>query len=180
MRAETLHTCKMIMRKAGIWRFSVVLAFFLLSVFPAHAQVMTEVEKLDFGQFGLRDNSAAHTLIVTPNNTATYDAAIIEGGRLPQRGEYDLTGFPPNMTLTLGVAVANPPNDGGLVLDNSGGATFGGKVFTVGDFTTNVVVTDGAGDATVYIGGTLTTSGDGTMYGDGDYNGTYDITFYFE
>ena len=141
---------------------------------------MTEIEKLDFGQFGLRDNSAAHTLVVTPINTATYADEIIPGGRSPQRGEYSLTGFPPNMTLTLGVVLANPPDDGGLTLNNSSGLSLSGQVFTLSNFTTNSVITDGAGDATVYIGGTLTTSGNGTMYGDGDYDGTYDITFYFE
>ena len=149
---------------------------------PAKAQVMTEVQALNFGTFAIIDNSAPHTIIISPNNVAAYDPSIVSGIEA-ERGHYTLTGMPTDVTFTLGVSISNPPTDGGLMLDNQTSVTLGGsEPFLLLNFTVNTaneMVTDSGGNATLYIGATLRTTGSGSIYTDGTYNGTYDITFFY-
>ncbi|MDD9899563.1 MAG: DUF4402 domain-containing protein [Alphaproteobacteria bacterium] len=165
-------------------RFAAIILVLTAVHFPygdACAQTMTEVQNLDFGTFGLRDNDAGHTIVVEPDGDVTYAPEIVPGMSVAQRGEYALTGFPANMLLTFGVASSTPPDDGGIIVDNGTSLSTGsGEVFTVDTYTTNSPTTDGSGDATLYLGATLTTSGSTTMYGDGLHSGNVDITIYFE
>jgi hypothetical protein len=144
------------------------------------ADTMTQIHQLDFGTFALLNNAAAHTIVITPANGVTYDPAIISGST-PNRGEYTLA-LPgvPNMALTLGVTVVTLPNQGGMEVNNSSDLSLAANpLLTIDTFTTNNPSTDGSGNATLYIGATLHTSGTGSTYGNGTYNGTYDITVYF-
>lgn len=141
---------------------------------------MTEVQPLSFGEMGIRDNNLTHTITVAPDNSVSYSDHITPDTQA-QRGEYLLTGFPPNMTLHADVTFVTYPFDGGVTIDEETQLVLGGNPeFTVNGFTTNEPTTDGAGNATLYIGATLTLSGSGVEYGDGTYNGAVDLTFYFE
>lgn len=146
----------------------------------ADAADMVQIQALHFGEFAYVDNSVPRTIVIAPDDTVTYDDDIIEGNVPAHRGEYQLTDFPPNMIIHTGVTVPTPPTDGGVTLDNSSSVSLpASESFTLSNFTTNEPITDGNGDATLYIGATLTTSGNGQSYSDGNYTGTYDVTFYF-
>jgi hypothetical protein len=161
-------------------RYMLVGFFWLMLVHSADAQEYTEVTALNFGTFGMRDNDNQYSIVLGYDNSVTYDPEIADNPDFPpQRGQYDFIDLPPNVTFYVGVSVPNPPVSGGLILDNSSGLTFGGGVFTLENFTANDLTTDGNGDGTLYIGATLKTSGNGTMYSDGVYSGTYDLTLYF-
>ena len=130
---------------------------------------MTEQHKLDFGTFALKDNNSPHTIVVTPGNGITYDPAFVVGVQA-QRGVYSLSGLPHNEAL--GITIDNTVN---LSLNGSGS----GALLGIGTYTSNNPSTNGSGDATLYIGGTLTTSGSGSLYGNGDYSGSVDLTINF-
>jgi len=145
----------------------------------AFAYDITEIHHLDFGTFAITNNTAPHAMVVPYDGSpATYDPEIIPNTD-PQRGEYALENLPPNVTFYVGVQVPNP-GDGGVTMDNPtavSGST--GPGLTVSNFTASDVTTDNNGDATLYIGATLTTSGNGAMYATDTFNGSYDITFYY-
>ncbi len=159
-----------------------VMGGLLLSAAPAQAQTITEVQSLSFGTFGIGNNNGAWQIIVTPDNDTFADPQIAMGqdGR---RGEYLFTGLPPNVSFFLGVDVPNPPSEGGIVLDMPTPAENGSNpVFNLTDVTIadgGVMYSDGAGDATLYIGGTLQTSGTGEHYDSGTYNGQFNLTIYY-
>ncbi len=161
--------------------------FYILALFctldlrgsPALAQDMTEVQALSFGEFATRNNSAQHTITVATDNSTVYDPDIISNIDA-QRGEYSFTGLPANVIFYVGVAVPNPPTEGGLILDNSTGLDkTGSESFTLDNFTANDLSTDGAGSGTLYIGARLTTSGNSNPYDSGVYSGTFDLTLYY-
>lgn len=164
-----------------IWVAVVVFGVCLWGL-PAQAQTITEVNQLYFGTFGISDNDSVSAITVTPDNDTFSDPAIISD-QPGQRGEYTLTGFPPNVSFYLGVEVTNPPAEGGIVLANPTDGTMGGaEVFTLDTLEIadgGVLQTDGAGDAVLYIGGTLRTSGNGLRYPGGNYSGTYTITIHY-
>lgn len=152
--------------------FLVISAGVLLSVVfcakQSHAADMATVQDLDFGQFAVLNNTSVHTIVVTAGGSVTYDPVIIPGIQA-QRAQYTLTGFPPSQAID--VTIDNTEN---LSLD--GGGT--GTMLSVGSYTTNSPSTNGAGNATLYIGATLSTSGSGA-YSNGDYEGSVDLTFNF-
>lgn len=147
----------------------------------AAAQELAVIRHLDFGTFALIDNNTPYTILVKPDNDVVYDAAFLANIQA-ERGEYALTNFPPNITLYTGVDTVSvtPPFDGGVTLTDATDLTSGaGPVFTVADYTTNDPTTDNNGDAMLYIGATLSTSGTGQVYGSAVYTGSIDVTFYF-
>ena len=121
------------------------------------AQELTQIQGISFGAFAILDNSAPRSITVAPNNNVTGDPNIAIATD-PTRGEYLLTNQDPSRALDISVSV------GSLTLNDSGGHSM-----TVDTFTDNNPSTDVNGDATVYIGATLTTSGSGTVYNDGSY-----------
>lgn len=130
---------------------------------------MTEVQAFDFGLFSLKDNNAQHTLDVDASDNSYAADPVFAVATPPQRGEYRLEGFAPATVITVNVA------DGGLTLNGGGGT----EVFATINYTVSPdpVIADGAGEATVYVGGTLRTRGDTVVYGTGDYEDDIDITF---
>jgi hypothetical protein len=149
---------------------------------PAQAQNISEVDALNFGTFGLQDNDTVAAITITPDNDTFADPQFVVSQQ-GQRGHYELTGFPADVTFYIGVDVPNPPSEGGIVLANqTDAANGGGPVFVLDSLSIangGVMQTDGAGDATLYIGGTLRTSGAGTAYDGGNYLGTYTITIHY-
>ncbi len=112
------------------------------------------------------DNNTPSTIIVTPAGGVTYGAKVVDGPVAPQAGEYLLEGLTPDTALVVTVS------DATLVLA-------GNPALLISDFTTNNPTTDSNGDATLFIGATLTTSGNGSYYGSGHYAGTMGITIIF-
>lgn len=126
---------------------------------------MTTVVDLDFGTFGLKDNDGAYTIVVQLDNNVIYDDEVV-GGSGANRAEYALTGLPATTQLTVTVADSTLSRDGGGPSPD----------FTIGSFTDNDPLTDGSGAGTLYIGGTLTTSGTSDHYYTGPYSGTMAVT----
>lgn len=146
----------------------------------APAQEMTVVDHLSFGTFAVADNSISQAIVVTPDNDTFPDTGIAVG-QPGQRGVYEFTGLPPNVAFYVGVDVPNPPSEGGIVIDDSAFLT-NGRSFTVDSFALGnggVLQSDGAGDATMLLGATLHTSGDGTPYSGGTYAGQVSFTIYY-
>lgn len=153
--------------------------FFCAGASQAAPISMDEIQELDFGEFAIRNNAAPHTITVAIDNSTVYDPDIISNIDA-QRGEYEFRNLPPNVIFYVGIAVPNPPTEGGLILDNPNNLTHGGgESFALGNFTANDLSTDGAGNGTLYVGATLTTSGNGNTYADGNFNGSFDLTLYY-
>lgn len=115
---------------------------------------------------------AANASTVSPVGAAADDLIIelIVG----DRAEYAITGAAPNTGLNLTIPA------GSITLDC--GACSGAQPdFSLGTFIANdvagVVTTDGVGDFTLFVGGTLSTDATAVApYEDGLYDGDYDVT----
>lgn len=171
------------MRCQRVFRYLTIFAALpMLWGAPVMAQTITEIHELSFGTFAVRDNDSMAAIIVTPDNDTFADPQIAMAAD-GQRAEYVLSGLPPNVSFFLGVDVPVPPSEGGLIIDMPTPATgSSGPAFELSDLTIadgGVMQSDGAGDATLYIGGTLRTSGTGQSYDGGNYNGQYGITIYY-
>ncbi len=132
------------------------------------AQAITESQRLDFGSFALSSNVASSTLSVPSDGgpvVPTGNIHIIQPGN---RGIYQLTGFPPNTALTITVVptaistVVNPLLNESFTVISIDSAPF--------------VMSNGVGSVTIYVGATLSSSGNGNTYIDSAYNATFDIT----
>ncbi len=87
----------------------------------------------------------------------------------PTRGEYSVTGAPPNAayTITLPMSV-NVMGPGGVsfILDNF-------------EVSPSLHTTNASGEDTFYIGARLQTQGGGQVYQDGNYDGAVTVTLAF-
>lgn len=134
----------------------------------AQAQSVTETRGISFGTFALANNNAAHTLSFTWTESVTADPAYIVI-LPPQRGEYAISGFPALSPLSVTI------NNATLTKDGMGG----GELFSITNYDRNAITTDGSGNATLFVGGDLETSGSTSMYTDGNYSDVIDITVEF-
>jgi hypothetical protein len=141
---------------------------FLCAVMPAWAATATNLVDLAFGSFALMDNDIPQTIVVTPAGNATYGARVVEGPTPPQAAEFLLEDMTPDTVLTVTI-------DDTTLSRVDGGS----PAFTISDYITNNPTTDSSGDATLLVGATLTTSGNGMHYESGHYTGTMDITIIF-
>lgn len=115
---------------------------------------------LDFGLLAVKSNLAVSTLLVAPSGAITFSGDILAiGGVL--RGEYRMTGFPPNTPLEVTLDDASL-SAGGLGLP---------ELLLVTDYDSPSVVTDALGEAQVLLGATLKTNASGVMYVDAPYSG---------
>ena len=137
---------------------------------PAHAaETITEITKLQFGAFGLQKNHSVRTITVLPDNTFIQDVGIIMG-RDPQRGEYLLENFTPGDTIDVSISTPQQLTP----------QTTNSPSFALSNFTTNAPLTVAPdGRATLYIGGTLTTSGNLLHYTTDQYQGGFELTLSF-
>lgn len=150
----------------------VLLLFLVFCLGTASAQAdstLENIQDLSFGSFGLVNNDSQQTIIVTPDSDVTYDDDIVGGTTPPQAGEYLLDELTPDTDLGITIQDAT--------LNRMGGGP--SPTFTVSDFTHNDPTTDSNGDATLLVGGTLTTSGSGVYYETGTYSGTMELTIIF-
>lgn len=159
--------------------------FFLCLPFgaPAQAQQVTQLQLLTFGRFALVRNDMPYRIVIAPHGGVSYDSAFVpDESETPRPAEYFFEGLPANTAFTLGVTMPVSP-DGGLAVTPAGPVSGpGGQLFTLSDFLVNndnIMHTNGAGEGTIYVGATLTTTGNGLTYGSGSYTGQYQITLYY-
>lgn len=143
-------------------------AFLCLALFvgvfasgPTAAQIITLQQQFSFGTIAMRSNGAKERLVLNLNGTYSATANIIVIST-PQRAEFLATGFQPSTALSLSIQP--------IELSEDGQGT--GKKFNVGFVYSPNISTDPTGSVTIFIGGTLETSGDGTAYDDRQYAGT--------
>lgn len=134
---------------------------------PAAAQTLTENTTLSFGEVAMYDNSSPRDITLLSGGGYTMDPGYYLYGNPPQLGSYTIQGQTPNWPMDIDLTLVGSINRGGP-----------GPVFTVVDFFTvpAVVMTDGAGNATFQVGGTLRSSGVMGNYPDDNYTGSYTIT----
>ncbi len=124
----------------------------------ACAQELTQIQPLSFGTLAISNNASSRFITVDPNNNVTSDSYIVTGID-PVRGEYLLENQDPSRALDIDIS------DGNLTLNDSGVGNF----MTIDTYTTNNPSTDAGGNATIFIGGTLRTSGNGSGYTNGNF-----------
>jgi hypothetical protein len=138
-----------------------ILGVVLLSPQPVMAQIITLQQQFSFGTIAMRSNGSKERLVLNLNGSysATSNIIVITA---PQRAEFLATGFQPSTALSLSIQP--------IELSEDGQGT--GKKFSVGFVYSPNISTDPTGSVTIFIGGTLETSGDGTPYDDRQYAGT--------
>lgn len=125
------------------------------------AQIVQQLELFSFGTIAIRTNAAKERLVLNLDGSfsATRNILVVEA---PRRAEFLISGLQPSTSLSLSIAP--------IQLSEDGHGT--GKTFNVGFVYLSDISSDPTGSVTVFIGGTLETSGDGTAYSDLQYGGT--------
>ena len=138
------------MKTIGLFALMVILGVTPLCSRVATAATINEVNNLHFGTFGFKGgfNSAGKTIVVSPDGTYNLGIGIVMSPMdIPRRAQYALAGMPASQPLTVTFEPASISITGG-----SGS-------MTVNNFQSNNPSTDPSGNATLYFGATLTTTG---------------------
>lgn len=157
-----LKTGTVIKRKGAARHLSFFVLLLFISACAKAAPVLEEEIRLDFGQLAIPSNSPPVKLLEVPIIGAVEsDPGIIQITQ-PVRGQYSLTGFPPNTRITVTSSSAN--------------LTAGGQgqtpILEFSDIVSNEPLTDDQGRADLVIAGTLSTSATGQGYPDAPYEGS--------
>ncbi len=144
-----------------LWKQGLVAAVLLCgSSWLAAAPAVTVDVPLEFGLLAVKSNISSSTLQVAPSGAISFSGDILAiGGAF--RGEYRVTGFPPNTPLEVTVDDASLSAGGGGLPE----------LLTVTDYDSPSVVTDALGEALVLLGASLKTNASGVMYVDAPYSG---------
>lgn len=151
--------------------FSLLLALIVLGGGgrDAAAQAtITTVTPLDFGTIVILDYFAVGRVTVFPSGLYSYNSNVLLHTP-PQRGEYLVSGAPANTfySITINPTTASLTGPGGpFTLDTLA-------------ITPAILVTNAAGEQTIFLSGRLQTLGGGTSYGDGSYSSTILLTMNF-
>ncbi len=139
----------------------------LLSSTTSNADTITVLRQFLYGDLTILDNDAARSLTIAPDGTITNNPSEIVVLSDGDSAQIRLTGFPTNTTVTVSFLATN-------ILFEGTGPQF----FTISSAVTSpsTITTDGAGESIFNVGTTLSTSGNGNYYSDGNYSGTIDIT----
>ena len=114
---------------------------------------VTEISILDFGKIVISSNNAASQAIVNRNGGAQYVGNIFPVSP-PHRAEFALTNFPPNTTIFISAT---------SIQATSNSEVASNEQFKLDNIDTpSSIVTNSNGSATLYVGGTLQTSGSGS------------------
>lgn len=138
----------------------------ILSVFSVFSySAVSDVSELSFGTIAVLNNDVVSEISISTTNqiNITNSIRVLSPG---QRGEYFLSSFPAHTQL---FTAAN------IIITTTYSVAPASEQFTLSAlFIEPSVTTDALGTATIYIGGTLQTSGTGS----GQYYDTlYDIDF---
>ena len=134
----------------------------------AMAQSMSITQGLDFGEAVVIDNDSVHSITVTSGGVVSADPEFLIITN-PQPAIVQVTGGTPGQAISsVVVTVSTNPNAAG-------------QNFTLDNFTTTYPSNlDGAGEALIYVGGRMNTSGAMTNYNaNTTFNGDLDITINF-
>lgn len=139
-------------------------AALLLPAAGAHAQVdIVETQKLTFGKWFFSSDSTPVTISVNTSGVMNVNSSDVTMFTPPRPGIYTVTGLP-SLAMINGVNVTmNQPLE------------LGGRIFTIQNFTTSIPDADVLGRTTLRIGAEIVSSGDGTGYPGGVYDGSIDI-----
>lgn len=151
--------------KGGHWRqwpfyfMRLILAILILFASPLKAAGLVTDRQLSFGEFAIQRNNSVSSLTVplSGNSYSTNALRVIRQGH---------SGLLRLVELPLYTQISITP-----ILPAEGTHAFGSSKFfiTALDFPTNIS-SNGMGVASLPMGGTLETSGDGGTYYDGDYS----------
>lgn len=130
------------------------------------AQNVNVTRELTFGKFAMQDNDAAYDIVIQPDGSVIADPQYIFFSD-PVTGEVEATGYSASTQLIINIT-----NDNVDPIGATGPSFTADTFFTIPD----PVTTDGGGNATFEVGGTLTSSGSGTRYSDDDFQGNITIT----
>jgi hypothetical protein len=132
---------------------------------PATAQEMEFVQRPAFGRFAITDNNATHSIVVTPDNTITYDPAFIPVDDA-RHGIFNLKNLPAFTLPDVSIAPTTL-------------SAPGNPDFNIISPTHIIAPTDVDGNTVLYVGATLQTTGSGENYRSGAYTGIMEITIQF-
>lgn len=140
----------------------------LISASPSRAQDITEITPLSYGEIALTSYGNVARITITGSGSVNTNAYVYLISQ-PARGEYTVTGAPPNSAYTI----TTPPS-----ADIQGP---GGRYFTLDNFDISPAlhVTNAAGEDTFYMGARLQSQGGGVVYMDGVYDGVVTLTLAF-
>lgn len=128
----------------------------------AHAEI-TQLQKLDFGEWAVTDNRSTHKIILNTDGSYTASSNSMVMLSPPKNGVYEVTELPAYNTInSVNVTVIQP-------MQGTGG------MFLIDDFTTLTPAADEDGVTTITLGATASTTGDGQGYNDDDYTGELQI-----
>lgn len=149
-------------REGAQWHLPFCFLLMLFSASASAAPVVEEEVRLDFGLLAIPENSApAKSLELPVTGAVESDPGIIQIAP-PVRGQFRLSGFPPNTRISVTSSSAN--------------LTAGGQgqppVLEFTDIVSNEPLTDDLGAADLVIAGTLITSATGQGYPDAPYEGS--------
>lgn len=141
----------------------------MLLAVPCQPQAQTVVvdQPLYFGQWVIPNFGSRARVTIRNNGSYTTNTNVYLMDT-PTRGEYTVTGAPPNTSYSITVpSIVYLSGPGGnFELDNI-------------NVRPNTLATNAAGEDQFRIAGRLRTVGGGTSYGDGNYNDTFTIIFNF-
>lgn len=126
-----------------------------------------EITPLSFGRFVVANNGSVSTLRVRHDGRAQVVSGSIYPIEFGTAGEYYLSGYPAFTPLTISISGFDLSTDGPT------------EEFTISDFTFEDVTTDENGEATLIVGATISTSGNGNSYVNSTYDATINITITF-
>lgn len=147
--------------------FKHVLLLVSLPLFPPASATINVINTLSFGNIAIGNNSTPSEITVQTNGQVSNTNHIwrLEPGH---PAEIVLTDYPPYVELTTTVSIIQSETT--VVSGNT-------EQFTLTEvYTAPSVVTNIAGEATVYIGGTLRTSGNSGNYLSTQYQALYKLT----
>lgn len=135
----------------------------------ASAQTLTETVPLSFGEIAIPSFASVARITINPSGGFTHNANVYLLSD-PQRGEYEISGAPPNTAYNIIL----PPS---ITLAGPGSITF-----VLDDLEATPgppYVTDASGNDTFYISGRLQSQGGGVTYLDGTYDTDLPVTLVF-
>lgn len=146
-------------------RLFLITLLLCLGTATARADINT-IQPLSFGKWVIANNRAVRSIIVSPSGTYSASSGVIMIAP-PQQGIYQIGDLPANSVINNVTVIETSPLRGG-----------GPRSFTTDDYQVAFPpATDATGHATVTIGATAHTSGDGGGYNDAIYTGTLELTF---
>ncbi len=147
-----------------------VLSFFSFGFNQKVFSAITPIQELDFGTIVVVDNSSQSSITITSsgNILPTNKIWVTSEGN---PAEFLITGYLPHTTLFTTVNIVS------VTTITSGAPT---EQFTlIAVETPASIITSGAGEGRVLIGGTLQTTGSGTAYNNTTYEATYNLDVSF-